>query len=197
MPIYSCEIVLTDYWGARGSTTHSKKDFDYLKKLDVYFAKGMGTNVDKLSSFTKYVPRQTLTYFLSRYEIFKKILNVHGSIVECGVFFGAGLMTSIPVMGTALTKAHKLGNRASGSILLVDTTQFSQIPISLVSKTESVLSFINWWTDENSLAKRIAHKARLEFSTEERLRELFENYIKTEPCPPQKWIEGSRVGNVI
>ncbi len=93
MPIYSCEIILTDYWGARGSTTHSKKDFDYLKKLDVYFAKGMGTNVDKLSSFTKYVPRQTLTYFLSRYEIFKKILNVHGSIVECGVFFGAGLMT--------------------------------------------------------------------------------------------------------
>lgn len=84
---------MKDYWGARGTTTHTKNDFDYLKKLDDYFSEGIGTNIDKLTSFTKYVPRQSLTYFLSRYEIFKKILNVHGSIVECGVFFGAGLMT--------------------------------------------------------------------------------------------------------
>jgi len=84
---------LTKYWAGRGSTTHTKNDYDYLKKLDEYFSKGMGTNIDKLSSFTKYIPRQNLTYFLSRYEIFKKILNIHGSIVECGVFFGAGLMT--------------------------------------------------------------------------------------------------------
>jgi hypothetical protein len=84
------------------------------------------------------------------------------------LLLGAGLMTSIPVMGTALTKAHKLGSRASGSVLLVDTTQFSQIPNSLVSKTDSALSFINWWSDENSLAKRIAHQAKLEFSTRKR-----------------------------
>ncbi len=84
---------MTKYWAARGSTTHKESDYDFLKKLDEYYEKGIGTNIDKLSSFTKYIPRQNLTYFLSRYEIFKKILNVHGSIVECGVFFGAGLMT--------------------------------------------------------------------------------------------------------
>lgn len=84
---------MTEYWAGRGSTTHSDDDYEYLKELDAYFTNGIGTNIDKLSSFTKYIPRQNLTYFLSRYEIFKKILNVHGSIVECGVFFGAGLMT--------------------------------------------------------------------------------------------------------
>lgn len=84
---------MTKYWAARGSTTHTKNDYDYLEKLNKYFSTGIGTNIDKLSSFTKYIPRQNMTYFLSRYEIFKKILNVHGSIVECGVFFGAGLMT--------------------------------------------------------------------------------------------------------
>ena len=47
----------------------------------------------KISNFTKFVPRQNLTYFLAKYEIFKKILNVNGSIIECGVLFGGGLMT--------------------------------------------------------------------------------------------------------
>ncbi len=84
---------MTKYWAGRGSTTHNNNDYEYLKELDSYFTNGIGTNIDKLSSFTKYIPRQNLTYFLSRYEIFKKILHIHGSIVECGVFFGAGLMT--------------------------------------------------------------------------------------------------------
>jgi len=68
------DVILKDYFGARGSTTHSESDFEYLKKLNDYFSNGIGTNIDKLTSFTKYVPRQSLTYFLSRYEIFKKIL---------------------------------------------------------------------------------------------------------------------------
>lgn len=46
----------------------------------------------KLEAFPKYVRRQNLTRFLSQYEIFKKIIPVKGSIVECGVFRGGGLM---------------------------------------------------------------------------------------------------------
>lgn len=37
--------------------------------------------------------RQDIAKFLARTEIFKKVLNVHGSIVECGVHEGAGVMT--------------------------------------------------------------------------------------------------------
>lgn len=47
----------------------------------------------KLENFPKYVKRQNLTYFISKYEIFKKIINIHGSIVECGVLYGGSLMT--------------------------------------------------------------------------------------------------------
>ena len=46
----------------------------------------------KLENFTKYVRRQHLKRFLGLYEVFKLALPVKGSIVECGVFRGFGLM---------------------------------------------------------------------------------------------------------
>lgn len=46
----------------------------------------------KLQHFAKYVRRQDLTRLLARYEIFKRVLPVKGSIVECGVYRGFGLM---------------------------------------------------------------------------------------------------------
>lgn len=46
-----------------------------------------------LFDFTKYVPRENLARFLVKYEIFKRVLHVQGSVVECGVYTGAGLMT--------------------------------------------------------------------------------------------------------
>lgn len=71
---------------------HNKRDFNFLDMLEDYFSKSMGTNVEKLQNFAKYVPRQSLTIFLAKYEIFKKILHINGSIVECGVLFGGGIM---------------------------------------------------------------------------------------------------------
>ncbi len=47
----------------------------------------------KLENFPKYVRRQQLKRFLALYEIFKLVLPVKGSIVECGVFRGFGLMS--------------------------------------------------------------------------------------------------------
>src|SRR6185437_4024373 len=47
----------------------------------------------KLENFPKYVRRQNLTRFVSLYEIFKRVLTVKGSIVECGVHQGFGVMT--------------------------------------------------------------------------------------------------------
>jgi hypothetical protein len=46
----------------------------------------------KLENFPKYVRRQHLKRFLAMYEIFKLVLPVKGSVVECGVFKGFGLM---------------------------------------------------------------------------------------------------------
>jgi hypothetical protein len=47
----------------------------------------------RLENFPKYVRRQHLKRFLAMYEIFKRVLPVKGSIVECGVFRGFGLMS--------------------------------------------------------------------------------------------------------
>lgn len=47
----------------------------------------------KLESFPKYVRRQHLKRFLALYETFKLALPVKGSVVECGVFRGFGLMS--------------------------------------------------------------------------------------------------------
>jgi len=71
----------------------SPKESDYRRSVSEYFSRGVGTTTEKLENFAKYVPRQVLTTFLYRYEMFKRILTVQGSIVECGVLFGGGLMT--------------------------------------------------------------------------------------------------------
>jgi len=47
----------------------------------------------KLENFPKYARRKTVTRFLSLYEIFRRVLEVKGSIVECGVNRGFGLMS--------------------------------------------------------------------------------------------------------
>jgi len=48
---------------------------------------------NKMENFPKYVRRQNITRFLVLYEIFKKIIDVKGSVVECGVNHGFGVMT--------------------------------------------------------------------------------------------------------
>jgi hypothetical protein len=46
----------------------------------------------KLENFTKYVRRQHLKRFLAFYELFKLVLPLKGSVVECGIFRGFGVM---------------------------------------------------------------------------------------------------------
>jgi len=61
--------------------------------LEAYIRESPGTNVEKVYNFSKYVPRAILTRFLSRVEVFRKVLDVQGCVIECGVLFGGSLMT--------------------------------------------------------------------------------------------------------
>tara|TARA_B100000900_G_C20567742_1_gene711871 strand:+ start:542 stop:1303 length:762 start_codon:yes stop_codon:yes gene_type:complete len=47
----------------------------------------------KMENFPKYIKKQNITRFIALYEIFKKIINVKGSIIECGVNQGFGVMS--------------------------------------------------------------------------------------------------------
>lgn len=71
----------------------TQAEIEYRINLESYFQERPTTCVEKLQNFAKYVPRQTLSQFLARYELFKMVLYVHGSLVECGVMAGGGLMT--------------------------------------------------------------------------------------------------------
>ena len=81
--------------------TQRQGDYVYREQLENYYQESPGSHVEKLENFTKYVPRQNLARFLARYEIFKRIKDIQGSIVECGVLFGGGLM-SFAQMSTIL-----------------------------------------------------------------------------------------------
>jgi len=62
------------------------------KKIESIFVNSSDSIETKLENFPKYVRRQHLKRFLAMYEIFKLILPVKGSIVECGVFRGFSVM---------------------------------------------------------------------------------------------------------
>jgi hypothetical protein len=68
-------------------------DDEYYRRLDEHYAHSAGSNVDKLRAFCRFVPVAEIGRFLARSHIFDRVLTVPGSIVECGVFAGGGLMT--------------------------------------------------------------------------------------------------------
>ena len=70
----------------------SKADLAQFEAMEEVFGMGSETICDKIDAFPKYATRQSIAKFLTKYEIFKKIKNVNGSIVECGVLHGSGLM---------------------------------------------------------------------------------------------------------
>tara|TARA_R110002095_G_scaffold216281_2_gene212814 strand:+ start:519 stop:1301 length:783 start_codon:yes stop_codon:yes gene_type:complete len=74
------------------SQNQSAGDLNALNAVEQYWESSVGTNLNKLDAFTKYVSRQAITKLMARYEIFKQQLEVNGSVVELGVHRGASLM---------------------------------------------------------------------------------------------------------
>jgi hypothetical protein len=74
-------------------STQTGNDINFKNAMEIHFNESSGEIIDKLGSFTRYVSRQNLSTFLAKHEIFKKVLEIHGSVIECGVFNGSGLMT--------------------------------------------------------------------------------------------------------
>jgi hypothetical protein len=77
----------------RASTMRIEKEQGYAMRMERCIADSPFPNLDRLRNFSLYAPRQDLTNFLVRYEIFKRVLTVHGSMIECGVLRGGGLMS--------------------------------------------------------------------------------------------------------
>lgn len=78
---------------SRDKKSQSKNDLEQFAAIEKLFSRENIELIEKIEGFGKYVSRQTISKFLTKYEIFKKILNVNGSIIECGVLYGTGLLT--------------------------------------------------------------------------------------------------------
>lgn len=71
----------------------TETEIEVGKSLANVFANCPDPIETKLENFPKYVRRQHLKRLLAMYEIFKLILPVKGSIIECGVYRGFSVMT--------------------------------------------------------------------------------------------------------
>lgn len=77
---------------SRDQKSQSANDLSQFEAVENLFQNDATALIEKLEAFPKYASRQAMAKFLTKYEIFKRILNVNGSIVECGVLHGAGLL---------------------------------------------------------------------------------------------------------
>jgi hypothetical protein len=71
----------------------TKTEKDVSKGLESVFINCSDSVETKLDNFPKYIREQKLRRLFALYEIFKKIITVKGSVVECGVHAGFGLMS--------------------------------------------------------------------------------------------------------
>lgn len=77
---------------SRDKNSQSSQDKSQFGATELLFQEDPVDLIEKIEAFPKFASRQAIAKFLTKYEIFKKILTVNGSIVECGVLHGAGLL---------------------------------------------------------------------------------------------------------
>lgn len=77
---------------SRDQKSQSSNDLSQFGAAELLFQQDSTQLIEKIEAFPKYASRQSIAKFLTKYEIFKRILTVNGSIVECGVLHGAGLL---------------------------------------------------------------------------------------------------------
>ena len=72
---------------------NTQENISFYEDLIDFFREADCGDLLKLRSFSLYVPRQAISDFLARYELFRQIRSVQGSVLEFGVFNGQGLMS--------------------------------------------------------------------------------------------------------
>ena len=132
-----------------GFRTHLEKDVG--KRIEKVFSDCPDTIEIKLDNFTKYIRRQRLTRLLSLYEIFKKILVVKGSIVECGVYKGFGLMTWANM--SAVLEPTNLTRRIYGFDTFEGFPEVSEKDLNEIMRPERGQLFANSYEELNELIK--------------------------------------------
>lgn len=107
------------------------------------------------------------------------------------VNLGMGLMTIISVMGTALTKAHKLASTQKGAVLILDDDLIGLgLPQGAKTGAESS-NCIDWISSDLPMSNDIAYRAGLCTAIADVLLQRLKLYCKEGPIPPSDWVEAT------
>ena len=93
-------------------TLRTEAEKEVGKNIEQIFQRCPDSVEIKLENFPKYVRRQHLKRFLALYELFKLALPVKGSVVECGVHRGFGVMSFAKL--SAMLEPENLTRRIYG-----------------------------------------------------------------------------------
>lgn len=104
------------------------------------------------------------------------------------VYLGMGLMTTIPVMGTALTRAHKLSNKQSGAVLIIDHKLLNLGVPQGVNLGGEHRNCIDWISADLPLSNQIASISGLATTEPHVLVQNLKSYCQSEPTPPVHWV---------
>lgn len=85
--------MMTNQPSSHTSPLRTSTEQEATAKIAKTFADSTDPLEVKLANFPKYIRRQNMTRLLALYELFKLAMPVKGSIVECGVHQGFGLMS--------------------------------------------------------------------------------------------------------
>jgi hypothetical protein len=107
------------------------------------------------------------------------------------VFLGMGLMTVISVMGTALTKAHKLSGTHSGAVVIIDENLIDLGLPDGVIMPRGKSNCIDWVNSDLPMVGHIAKEAGLDIGTPLRIIDKLNAYCAIEPIPPRSWVDAT------
>ena len=105
---------------AGGYKYWSNRDAEQARRQSELVAADPMSTVDKINAFPKYAQKNCIARYLAHYELFKLVMETPGSIVECGVYQGAG------VLGWAKLSSILEPNNHSRRVIGFDT--FSGFP---------------------------------------------------------------------
>jgi hypothetical protein len=72
---------------------HTVAEKDLVSRLCAALTDSPLPLAQKLQNFPRHVRRQDIARFLAKHELFKLALPITGSVVECGVYAGGGILT--------------------------------------------------------------------------------------------------------
>lgn len=126
-------------------------------------------------------------------EIRQEIANLQSNDT---VFLGSGIMTLLPVMGTALINANKLdsGNCVKGAVLTIASKDADRIAKGFprrVSATDGRFTMIDWVHAASPFIDEIVAQSSVGGLFAADIEAAITRYVGRTPPPPLAWITGT------